>query len=313
MDFTQGVEGSHLISRALRAPIIVEGQERYEGWRRIARFGRQWENPDSALNRAVGRIGWEFDMIPDADPYIPPSMFMELRSPDDGGNVSSHTVSGILSCLDILKPDLPEVVSADPQRCIDLCPDEGGISQFGVLLSRPIKALRLNMWGITPDTVGNAIQNISGMKPDSSLEKLVGRLSSAVSRFMLCFNLGDGVPARFGLECVPTGGGRNASGWIALFDALMDLELCHKAEGDALLEWPSDLEPFNASTPWPEELMIDSLQSPPNRFTVFQNILNHIKVDWFPDRPPSAKAYLSFQHVWDRVVSPPSENGADGV
>jgi len=307
VDFTQGMDGPHRIARALEAPIVAEGRRRYDAWQRIVRFGRQWERPGSVLNRHVGRIGWEFDVHAEGDLFVPPAMFMELRPAEAGVHTSDHTMNGIIACLDILKPDMPAPIKADIRRCIDLCPSDGGIFQFGVMLSRPINALRIDIWGLGPESVVDIIGDLSGKTPDRSLQELVHRLSSVVSRFVLCFDLGFGPPARFGLECIPDVGSQDLPGWTDLFAVLTDLGLCREGERRALLQWPSIVEPFTASTPWPEDLIVGALQSPPDTFSMFRKDLNHIKVDWLPDRPPAAKGYVRYQHVWHQRVLPVSK------
>ena len=117
-------------------------------------------------------------------------------------------------------------------------------------------------------------------------------------RLTVCLDVGNKIYSQIGLECILLKQPQDESRWAIFLNYLLERELCSPEKRDALLNWPSQTNPINAKVPWPRHLIAASLLQPPERFTVFDRRLSHIKVVWRSPGLLEAKAYLWFQHQW---------------
>jgi hypothetical protein len=301
VDFTQGIDGPQFMDRVLQAPESVEGGRKAPGWRRIAAFGRQWAAAGTFLNRSISRIGLEFDLHANGAGPPVPALFVEVRRPGPLADAKKTVNDGIFACLEILKPGFPASMAANIRHCISECPDEAFIYQFGAMLSRPINALRLNIGGLAGGLLPGVLQRTAGLRTNRALASCIDALAGCIDRFVLCLDVGERFGTRVGIECLPSMEKSGTDRWGPMLSLLVDMGLCRREEKNAILDWPGIVEPFTADTHWPEDLLIESLKRSSATFSVFRREINHVKIDWRPDRPLRAKVYFQFYHQWERA------------
>ena len=299
--FLQGFEGPNEMSQLFEAPILTRGQRDDAPWRHIIAFGQAWQTPDSSLNRHVSRIDLAFDIRPSAEITTSSAMFVQFRSPEP---TKEEMLRHMSLCLDRLTPDMPYPVLQSIRHCLDNCPEEGVLRQFGILLDTSMPAVRLCLSGIRPESFPETLWKLFGVTPDPALEDIAARLSGMDHRFGLCLDAGETVVPRIGLEYVSNPGGGPSDGWAKLLQALVDMGLCRREAASGIMDWTAPVDPSDGAAPWPSDLILESLASPPDRFSVFHRELAHVRVDWILHRSPTAGAYAQFFHTWERVALP---------
>lgn len=189
-------------------------------------------------------------------------------------------------------------VVTDLDRCFGACPDGVFVSHVGVILSRNVPALRVNVKRLQPDALISYLQEIGWPGEIKELEALMKQLFSLVDRVTVCLDVGKRIYPQIGLECILLHQPQRESPWEIFLDYLVARGLCAPSKREALLNWPGQTNPVNSPVPWPGHLIAASLLQPRERFTIFDRQLSHIKIVYGPEGQLEAKAYLWFEHQW---------------
>lgn len=292
-----GEENELVLLRELIATAISEGGETaHVGWFRLNDFLAEWLSSSSPGANRITEIWLEFD-IDKSQARVPiPAIFFGLQQ-----DVSPATQTYALATksLDLLLGDLGWCDWQDNlYRCFKSCPDGVFISHIGVMLSRNAPALRVNVKRLQPQLLIPYLQEIGWQHEIDELEALMKQLFGLVDRITVCLDVGKQIYPQIGLECIFLNQPDSESRWNTFFNYLVEQGLCEPEKRDALLKWPGFTNPINAQAPWPNNLIVDSLLQPRERFSVFERRLSHIKISWRKQRPLLAKAYLWFEHQW---------------
>jgi squalene-hopene/tetraprenyl-beta-curcumene cyclase len=123
---------------------------------------------------------------------------------------------------------------------------------------------------------------------------------------VVCLDVvGDLLPS-VGLECFFTQKRGLDPRWAPLLKRLAALGVSAPEKAETLLAWPGSITPPEASAPWPDDLIAQSLTQPAGRFGMIERRLSHVKLTWAAGKPVSAKAYFGFVHVWADSANPPA-------
>jgi hypothetical protein len=117
-------------------------------WEPVLELFREWQVPDSELGRAVAEVWCELDPIPGADMIdltaLAPSVFVVLKPLEAG-----ERMAAIERALDVLGGAVSaEAMLAAVDRCAAAAPDGAWVSHIGVMLGRPVQALRIHVSGV---------------------------------------------------------------------------------------------------------------------------------------------------------------------
>lgn len=182
------------------------------------------------------------------------------------------------------------------ERCFRACPHGVFVSHIGVMLSRNVPALRVNVKGLQPAALISYLQEIGWPGETKEVEALMKQLFSLVDRVTVCLDVGKRIYPQIGLECILVHQPEQDSRWATFLDYLLERGLCTPEKREALLKWPGQTNPVNSPAPWPGHLIAASLLQPRERFTLFDRRLSHLKIVYRPQCPLEAKAYLWFEH-----------------
>jgi len=146
------------------------------------------------------------------------------------------------------------------------------------------------------------LQQIGWSGPSDEVEALTSWLHSFASHIdmLVQADVGPKASSRIGLECAWRAGPENDNINIALLDGLVKSCICSQEKRDGLLAWPGCTDPTSIQDPWPDQLIIESLQNPLNWFSLFERQVSTIKIIYQPGRRLKAKGYLWFEHHWFR-------------
>ena len=273
--------------------------EQHDSWRRIEDMCRHWRQPGTSLHLWVSRIWLEFDIHGQSGNIPSPSVFLQLRPPGPETDSINDLFADVLDLLEplITRSDRDCILAA-LTRCAQHCPAEAGITHIGLMLSRKPSPIRINVKSLPADEWSPFLQAIKWPGPVSELSDLVDPLYDKTDQLVFCLDIGDRVFPGLGLECLVTADLDRRRAWESFLDDLVESGMASGGKRDGVLNWGRFIKPPDAAHRWPEDLIAESLLLGPDRFSLISQEINHAKISYHPSRPPEAKAYLWFGHVW---------------
>ena len=254
-------------------------------WKNIKEFARWWADSEDSLSQTIDRVWLEFDMKDDIDAIPIPGIFWGLDSRITKLMTSEENKRKSLSAIErgyyILKgkPMSPglrltlfNTIEAMPGRC--------RVEQVGLMLSRKIDALRLvitKLKGV--DSVKNYLHQVNWPGSIREFGQFLNTLMPLIKSIALNLDVGDEIYPRIGLECYVDFYPRGYNQRKRLIEYLVRERLCTPPKGNALLNWHGHFRTHLPHEFW-ESLVV-------KRF-------HHIKLDYHPEKPLRAKAYIGF-------------------
>jgi hypothetical protein len=287
-------EPARLASHIAAGPLA-----RWPVWQRVRSLCREWQRQGSALSGAIGGCWLELDAG-----ISEPSVFLSI-SPLLGRR---RTVEEVLEiggdAAELLTgKGLPRDLAAVVRSCVEESPSSADATDIGFMLGRGAEAVRLVIGPFQVGDVASYLRRIgertSSTAVDSvAVENALATLPQSAEQILISLDIADSILPRVGLEHFPGGLPGSEALWGELLDALVEAGLCTTGKRAALMRWPGYLEPCEASGPWPDHLVVESLLRGTDRFSVLGRRLNHVKIVSRPDSPPEAKAYFGFGPLW---------------
>ena len=197
------------------------------------------------------------------------------------------------------------------KRLLASVPRFATVGHAGMMWSRNPPTLRITIGGLDLDSA-RAFLNAYPPPPHGLPENAVPLGFGLGLRPVLCIDIGaDGKASVSGIELFPQ---RDRDAGPPLSHALEELfrhGLCTEIQRAELDQWQAEITPINASAPWPEDLVIESLRRPPTEFSLVRTGINHLKLVASRDGAVLAKVYLRVAHEWVRfepvtAETPPS-------
>jgi hypothetical protein len=263
--------------------------ERYS-WSRLHKFCEAWSDSNSCFHSTISEIWLEFD-INESTQLLIPSIFIgisrDITDLEQAFNVTKLAIEMLWN------KSINDNLYSNLHRCFANCKTPARISYVGIMLSRQIEALRINVSSLSPNQITFYLQEIGYSESTNEIETLVLQLLDIVDDVRVCLDIGAAVYPQVGLEC----SFRQQHGleplWFTLLDYLVERGLCTPEKREGLLSWPGHITPVFSSLSWSTHLTPESLVQPLN---ILERGLSHIKITHKPQRPLEAKAYLGFVH-----------------
>jgi len=270
-----------------------------EVWHRIGQFCEQWMRPTTQLHRGVASVWLEFDHQDRPSAFPEPSFFLSFKHTRKHQRTPEEMLAIIESSLNLLAGTvLTGPLEANIRRCVEAIPTGAVVGDLGVMLSRRADVVRLNIAKITPGDINPYLDHIGWTGAISSGETAVACLKYSTDRISLCLDVGSRIYPGFGLEGFLYNQPEKEPRWISILDDLVGRGLCAPDKRKALLAWPGFTDPTKCESPWPCNLIIQSLLEKPDRFIAISRQLSHIKMVCPPAHPPQAKGYFGFTYEW---------------
>ncbi|PHM06458.1 hypothetical protein CK516_33395 [Nostoc sp. 'Peltigera malacea cyanobiont' DB3992] len=167
------------------------------------------------------------------------------------------------------------------------------ISHVGIMLSREVETLRINVSQLPVYQIGSYLQQIGYTQATDEIEILVNHLLDTFDYVRLCLDVGTKIYPQIGLECYFEQQSGLDPRWSPFLNDLVAKGLCTPEKRDALIAWVGYTTPSTSKEPWASHLIAESLLQPPDSLSVLQRGLSHIKITYKPQYPLEAK------HIWD--------------
>ncbi|MBD2773971.1 prenyltransferase/squalene oxidase repeat-containing protein [Iningainema tapete] len=272
--------------------VALSHQEfKHPAWSRIQKLCEVWSDRNSCLHNAITEIWLEFDINESTNQLLIPSIFIgfsqDLNNSEQAFTITKYTIELLWG------QPISDSLYSNLERCFTVCTTPTRISHIGVMLSRQIEALRINVSCLSPDKITSYLQTIGYPESTKEIEILVMQLLDIVDDVRLCLDVGSGIYPKVGLEC----SFRQQYGleplWFTLLEDLIARGLCTPEKRDALLKWPGYVNPFSSLHSWSTPITAESFSKP---LSILERGLSHIKITYQPEHPLEAKAYLGFIH-----------------
>jgi hypothetical protein len=318
VDLQQGIYGTHGEPARL-ARILASAEPLDDVWDSVRRLAERWSVPGDIVQRGVNEVWLELDAVPDATgaPTLTkasPSVFAVLEQAGEGALPLARELLALL------------LVDDESRRCDETltrlalaCPPPARLTHVGVMLGRPVRALRAHISHLRPQEIGTYLDRIGWEWDRAAAVDAATMLLEHGDWVVLCLDVVEDRVVRIGLECFFGRKHGVDPGWPPLLRRLSELGLSSRAKADALLEWPRALTPPNDPAHWPGDLVAQGLLTPSDTFGAFDRRLSHVKLTFGSGDAVSAKAYFGYVHVWmqgaglsDSMTTPGAPNQFDG-
>ncbi|MGB3649796.1 MAG: prenyltransferase/squalene oxidase repeat-containing protein [Rivularia sp. (in: cyanobacteria)] len=265
-------------------------------WNRIREFCKIWSDSSSDLNSAISDIWLEFDIHESNHDLLTPCIFLGINRDSFEPSITFSIIKNALELL--YGQPINDSLCSNLYRCFTACTAPTRISHVGVMLSRQIEALRINVSKIPIYAISNYLQEIGYPNATEEIESLVDEILDSFDNVRLCFDVGKKIYPTLGLECFFDKQSGLDSRWLPFLDNLVAKGLCTNEKRNGLIAWVGNTTPSNTTKPWASHLIAESLLQPSESLTILDRRLSHIKLTYKPESTLQAKAYIGFVHEW---------------
>jgi hypothetical protein len=250
-------------------------------WQRLRDLCRGWATPGSLLHETTFCLWIEFDSEQLRQAVSSPSLvFVQLQRPSCSPELYESIVQAIHLSLNGCA--LSPLITENFLRCIELMPEKGIMTLFGLPISRPTHALRVVIGEVEPDQIPEYISSVGRKGRAKELESLIFSLGGYADRHTINFDLEEHGIGKVGIEFgipqeqAPTSDPR----WEMILEFLVKQGWCRKEKRDALLAWPKPV----------------TLTSGDSKPVLMGRFISHIKLSIETGLRVAAKAYVGV--VW---------------
>ncbi|HET6864625.1 MAG TPA: prenyltransferase/squalene oxidase repeat-containing protein [Solirubrobacteraceae bacterium] len=271
-----------------------------EAWQQVKRLAERWAAAESPLATGLEEVWLELDAAPargceplGLDDFVP-SVFGLIRQAG-----ASDSLAIGLAFLEALLGEQAGAGQAETvRRFAAACSGGARISHIGVMLGRPVAAMRVHVSPLPLTDIAPYLARVGWPGDPDAIAALATELLDYVDLVVLCLDIVDGRVLRIGLEGTYAKSHGLDPRWPALLRRLDELGLGSQEKASALVAWPSVLSPLDAPAPWPDDLIARSLTRGERELGVIDRRLSHVKLSVVPGQAPSAKAYFGYGHLW---------------
>ena len=286
---------------------------RVEAWQQVGRLAERWAAAGGLLRTGLEEVWLELDAAsanaretlgddatsdpaeaPTLSDFVP-SVFGLIRRAD-----AADSLAVGLAFLDALLGERAAARHAETvRRLASACSDGARISHIGVMLGRPVAAMRVHVSPLPLIATVPYLERVGWPGDAAAIKTLAAELLDYVDLVVLCLDIIDGQVLRVGLEGAFSRSHGLDPRWPALLRRLGDLDLASPEKAATLIRWPATLTPLDAPAPWPEDLVVRSLARDEHELGLIDRRLSHVKLSCAPGQTPVAKAYFGYGHLWN--------------
>ena len=273
-------EGLEIIAGLDTRPPLPSVLARDRNWLSLRDLCRGWATPASPLHNTIFCLWIEFDKEQLRQALPSPSLvFVQLQRPYCAREIYEPVAQAIH--MSLKGCHMPQSGREDLLRCIELMPENGMMTLFGLPVARPSDAVRVVVGELEPDQIPEYV-SAAGWKGNSKfLESVIFSMVGYADRYSVNLDLGRQGIAKIGIEfgipqeLSPSSDPR----WESMLDFLVSQGWCRREKRNALLAWPKPLTLMHDPKP-----------------ILLRRFISHIKLAFEAGRRVTAKSYVGL--VW---------------
>ena len=271
-------DGARLL--AGRHPANLSGELQNGAWSRLRSFYQQWGDTRQPAYADAGCTWLEFDTS--AGVSAPNLLFGYWPQQQDSQRSPEWLVDTILPAL-LGGPVAPRF-RHNLLHCLEARPPETGDFQIGIMLSRPLQAVRLCLFDLPPGEVFAYLDRIGWEGSRDELGRYLEVFRPHADFLGLHLDVGEALYPHAGIEPNFNAGcwtrqPQTEPRWHGQFEQLLELGLMTAGQQRALLEWTGH-----------EKVSLGG------RNALLLRGLSHVKVVLRPGARPVAKVYFGIAH-----------------
>ncbi len=252
-----------------------------EAWSGLRDLGRAWLTPDSVLHGATFCLWIEFDSKQYSRAIPNPGLvFVQIQRTYSRPELYESIAQAIYVALKGRRMAPP--LTHNLLRCIELMPERGMMTLFGLPIARPAQGFRVVVGEVEPDQIPGYVSSLGWKGSAKALESLIFSLVGYADRHSINFDLEENGIGKLGIEFgIPQEHSVSSDPrWEGLLAFLVKQGWCLREKRDALLAWPKPLT-----------LMPDD-----SKPIFMRRFISHVKLSLEARSRVMAKAYVGL--VW---------------
>ena len=250
-------------------------------WHRLRNLCRSWGTPGSLLHQSIFCLWIEFDSEHYSQAAVSPSLvFVQLERLCCSPGLYESIAQAIH--VSLKGSALPRLLTENLLRCIELMPEKGIMSLFGLPIARPTDALRVVVGDLESDQIPEYLSSVGWKGRAKELESLIFSLGGYADRHTINFDLNEQGIGKVGIEFgIPQEQAATSDPrWEMIFDFLVKQGWCLKEKRAALLAWVKPVTLLSSET----------------KPIALRRFISHVKLSIEPSKRVVAKAYVGV--VW---------------
>jgi hypothetical protein len=262
-------------------------------WETVVKFCQAWESEKSDLNGGIHNLWLEFDVGGSDGPWDP-SLFFGLEY--DHNPTVNEVLEVTKRALHFLDRDAlsgPRLKTLE--RVFNKVPDNTRIFQVGVMLARRSSACRICIRGIPPAHLAGFLADVGYQGNLDELSAFIDNTNGFFDSVALDLDIGDEIGDKVGLEFSFDLNDDALSRIEGFLSHCVDLGLTDLETMQSLLDFHFVTHSGEESGLWPEKLLKQAALFGVGSIGFIACWLHHVKIDFHPNKPINAKAYLAME------------------
>lgn len=264
-----------------------------EEWSKLLLLLREWNDEETDLFQELTGAFLEFDFKNDNQIQVP-AFFAKLNTKE----LNKEEVLGLAQKIVIkLKGEhFFNQISTILKKCIYQCPQGSYLGYLGIMLSRPEKVLRLNIYNLHKNDVIPFLTNLKWKGNISEIEKWLEITCLIADSVIVSFDVFEGIVLpKIGLEVFITKQPAEDYRWSLFQEELEKEQLWKGNKKNILSEWSKFWTPSTIN--WHSDLILDSISYSSTELPIIKQLVSHIKLTITPNEETSSKIYLGLGHT----------------
>lgn len=273
-------EGLEIIAGLDTRPPLPSVLARDRNWLSLRDLCRDWAAPSSPLHGTILCLWIEFDKKQLRQGIPSPSLvFVQLQRPYCAREVYEPVLQAMH--MSLKGCHLRQSVRENLLRCIELMPEKGMMTLFGLPIARLSEALRVVVGDLEPDQIPGYVASAGWKGNVKFLESIIFSLVGFADRHSINLDLDRQGIGKIGIEFgIPQEHSPSSDPrWEPMLDFLVSQGWCRREKRNALLAWPRPLTLMNEPKP-----------------ILLRRFISHIKLTFEAGRRVTAKAYAGL--IW---------------
>jgi len=262
-------------------------------WQRIKTFIEQWSEDTSILSRKVIGLWLEFDTAYNQSAAPVPGLFVQIKpiSKDENGNIEdfSWITKELLPIL--TGGNLTSKTEDMIKKSFTQLPNKSSILFVAAMISRKSSIIRTTIkMGVTQ--IVPYLESLGWQDEQNTLSSLLDEIKKYSTRIILHLNIGEELNPKIGLECSFSPDMYHCEKrWSAFFDYLIQKGVCLPEKKEQILSFMG-VDQEDSHQEFTFESYVPSVKLNNANFTgAIVRYLSHIKIQYQPNQPITAKAY----------------------